>query len=93
MVYSNRASGKARGGDTGQAYAIALLVKYGAEPPARGEEVARWVETWRDRLTRPHRHRGNHRYVWSLSDRRRDEIIPKYGPRLPYPKFDSNHGA
>ncbi len=84
-VYSNRASGKVRSGDVGRAYSAELLVKWGADPLHPGEDVASWVERWRDTLTRPHRHHGNHRYLWCLDRRRRREVLRFEA--LPYPKL------
>ena len=43
-----------------------------------------WLERWRGELTRPMRHRGNHRYTWMLDRRRRREV--PYGPERAYPK-------
>lgn len=86
-VFNNRASGKACRGEQGRAYAVAQLVKWGATPPADGEPLKAWIRYWRPRITRKFRHRGNHRYVWSLDAKRAHEFISKYGPTRQYPKF------
>jgi hypothetical protein len=84
-VFSNRASGKIVSADQGEEYAIGQLVQRGAEPPQAGEDPLTWIRTWRERLTHSMRHRGNHRYVWSLLKRRRREVLDHL-PSLPYPK-------
>lgn len=86
-VLSNRATGKVVRGERGAAHAVSQLVAHGAVAPGPGEDMATWLRTWRKRLTRKLRHTGNHRYLWSLDRARRYEFIPKYGPRLAYPKF------
>lgn len=83
--FNNRASGKICQRDQGQGYAVAQLVKWGADPLADGEDPVAWVRTWRERLTRPMRHRGNHRYLWCLDKRRRREVLRF--DTLPYPKL------
>lgn len=86
-VLSNRASGKVVRGERGHAHAVGQLVRFGADAPAPDEDLTAWLRRWRKRLTKALRHTGNHRYLWSLDRTRRDEFIPKYGPRLAYPKF------
>lgn len=87
-VLSNRTQGKLVRGERGQSTTIAQLVRFGAEAPRAGEDVLAWLRTWRDQLTRPLRHRGNHRYLWVLDPRRRRELVP-YGPMLAYPKVSA----
>lgn len=86
-VLNNRAQGKLVRGERGGHLAIDELVRWGARPPADGEDVLAWLQQWRERLTRPMRHQGNFRYLWCLDDRRRTELLG-YGPTLPYPKAD-----
>jgi hypothetical protein len=81
-VLSDRAQQKVRSADRGLRYAVTLLVRQGAEPPASDDaaSLAAWLGHWKARLCRPMRHRGNHRYAWRLGRRVR---LP---PGLPYPK-------
>jgi len=60
-------------------------VSWGAIPLAPGEDPLAWVQLWRAKLTRPMRHRGNHRFLWCLDKRRRREVLRF--PTLPYPKL------
>lgn len=81
-VFSARAAQKIRAGERGWQYASALLVAFGATEPPREEQARRsWLIVWQQRLTRPLRHSGNHKYVWSLQ---RGVKLPA---SLPYPKF------
>jgi len=66
---SNRALQKLRGHERGWRYVASLLVKYGATPPQNGESLSDWTDRWLPRLTRPLRHRGNHKYAWTLAGR------------------------
>lgn len=85
-VFSNRASGKIARGEKGLDGAVAQLVARGADALATDEDPLEWIRTWRERLTRPFRHRGNHRYLWCLDKRRRREVLA--APALAYPKND-----
>jgi hypothetical protein len=79
-VFSDRAASKIRGRERGWRYAANILVTHGAtEPPA--DNPAAWLRHWTSLLTRPLRHRGNHRYAWSLSNSLR---LP---PSHHYPKW------
>lgn len=84
-VFSNIASGKIRRGLRGWRSAAAELERFGAEPLAEGVsdiERIRWLERWRSELTRRMRHRGLHRYTFTI-----DRGAPiAYGPRRAYPK-------
>lgn len=80
-VLSERATQKMRAGERGRRYVAEALVRYGAEAPAPGEDLAAWAARWVPRLTRPIRHHGNHKYAWSL--RRRTAVR---GGDLAYPK-------
>lgn len=84
--YSNRTAGKLAQGDVGRRYAAAQLERWGADPLHDDEDARAWLQRWRARLTRPMRHRGNHRYLWCLDRRRRREVLS--APRLAYPKLD-----
>lgn len=84
-AFSNLASGKIRRGLVGWRSAAAELERFGAEPiapDASDIERVRWLEHWRTELTRPLRHRGLHRYTFTL-DRRAPST---YGPARAYPK-------
>lgn len=84
--YSNRTSGKLAQGDVGRRYAAAQLERWGADPLRDGEDALAWLRRWRGQLTRPMRHRGNHRYLWCLDRRRRRVVLT--APERPYPKLD-----
>lgn len=84
--YSNRTSGKLAQGDIGRRYAAAQLERWGADPLRDGEDALAWLRRWRGQLTRPMRHRGNHRYLWCLDSRRRRAVLS--APRQPYPKLE-----
>ena len=84
--FSNYSSGKIRRKLRGWRAAVAELEAWGAEPLAEDapdRERIEWLERYRDVLTRPVRHPGNHRYTWLL-DPVRGEIT--YGPERAYPK-------
>ena len=84
-VFSNMASGKIRRGLTGWRSAAAELERFGAEPltdiTSAADRIA-WLERWRGELTRPMRHRGLHRYTFTID--RRAPVA--YGPARAYPK-------
>lgn len=84
-VLSNRASGKIVRGEQGRGYASAQLERWGAAPLQPHEDPVAWLRHWRALLTRPMRHRGNHRYLWCLDRRRRRDVLA--AAALPYPKF------
>lgn len=86
-VLSNRAAGKLARGERGDAHPVAQLEAWGATPLRPGEDDERaWLRFWRARLTRPMRHRGNHRYLWCLDKHRRREVLLAH-PSQPYPKW------
>lgn len=87
-VLSNRSQGKVVRGEQGSSYAKAQLVRWGATPRAADEDPKTWLARWRGVLTRPMRHRGNHRYLWCIDPRQRGDVLT-YGPFLPYPKIDA----
>lgn len=82
---SNRAASKLRNGERGLRYAMAQLVAAGARAPSPGEDLAAWYRAEVARITRPQRHRGNHRYVWALSRGAHRDLR---GASLPYPKLE-----
>lgn len=84
-VLSNRSAGKVVRGERGAAAAVAQLEAAGADALRPDEDAAEWLRLWRGRLTRPMRHRGNHRYLWCLDRRRRREVLDHHAD-LRYPK-------
>lgn len=82
-VFNGRTASKARKGEKGRRYAIAQLVAKGAREPRAGEDIAAWLRGEVRRLTRPLRHRGNHRYLFPLDPAARRWLR---GTGLPYPK-------
>jgi hypothetical protein len=68
-VLSNRALQKLRSREQGWRYVVALLAKFGAAPPQNDESLSEWMNLWLPRLTRSLRHRGNHKYAWTLAGR------------------------
>lgn len=84
-VLNNRAAGKLVRDERGRGHPVSQLEAWGAAPLRASEDAIAWLRRWRERLTRPMRHRGNHRYLWCLDRRRRREVLR--APRLPYPKW------
>lgn len=82
-VLNARSLQKLRAGERGWRYVVEQLVKHGAEDLQPGADPAAWARTWVAQLTRPLRHRGNHRYAWALHKRDRRHLPAS----LPYPKF------
>lgn len=80
-VLSARAISKLRLRDKGWRYVVDLLVSHGAPPPSGDWRT--WVTVAIATITRPVRHRGNHRYAWAL-DRRLRRHLPE---SQTYPKF------
>lgn len=89
-VLSDRAVQKIRSGERGWRYAAAILARFGASPLAvESDEQVRvaWLKVWLERITRPLRHPGNHKYAWPLDRRAKRTLWAE--PRLfslPYPK-------
>jgi hypothetical protein len=81
-VLSPRTIQKIRAGERGWEYGVAQLEAAGASPLV-GDRRA-WVAAQIERVTRPLRHPGNHKYVWGLERAVRRSLAPS----LPYPKFD-----
>lgn len=80
-VFSNRTISKIRAGESGWAYGVKLLERFGALPCPEEDSARRnWLKFWLDRLTRPMSHPGNLRYGWSF--RKKLEL-----KSLPYPKI------
>lgn len=83
---NNRACGKIARREQGCDYAVGQLVKHGATPLRADEDALAWLRVWREALTRPFRHSGNHRYLWCLDKRQRKSILG-VKPSLSYPKL------
>lgn len=64
-----RALQKLRRVERGWRYVAATLVRFGATPPHEGESLSDWTDIWLPPLTRTLRHRGNHKYAWTLAGR------------------------
>jgi len=80
-VLDPRALSKIRRRDQGWRYAAAQLEAFGARP-LRKQEPRAWLDRWLERLCRPLRHPGNHKYAWALQRRDRRHLPAS----LPYPK-------
>lgn len=80
-VLSARALSKLRLQDKGWRYVVELLLRHGAPAPAG--DWREWCALAIENVSRTFRHRGNHRYIWSL-DRRLRQHLPA---SLPYPKL------
>jgi hypothetical protein len=82
-VLSERAVAKVAGLEQGWEYVVRRLVAHGAEPSpylAGSDEHRReWLQATLAQLTRPLRHRGNHKYAWPLH--RAVCLRPFDGPR------------
>ena len=83
---SNRTQGKLVRGERGDGRAVTQLVRFGATPPAPGEDLKEWLRFWRPRLTTKLRHPGNYRYLWCLDKRRRREVL-RFDTH-PYPRIE-----
>ena len=83
---SNRSAGKLVRGERGDTHPVAQLERWGATPLDPAEDPLTWLRYWRKRLTRKMRHRGCHRYLWSLSKRHRRALLDRH-EELPYPKL------
>jgi hypothetical protein len=81
-ILSARAIAKLPARDQGWRYTTELLRRYGAPRP--GRDLRAWAAEWVPALTRPLRHRGNHRYAWGLDKSARRSLPAS----LPYPKME-----
>lgn len=68
-VFSDRAIQKVRTKEQGWVYSARILMDFGADEP--WEDSTAWVNHWLKKLTRPLKHKGNHRYAWVLPKRER----------------------
>lgn len=79
-VFSARTAQKIRKLERGWRYAVDELIAAGAAP-LEGDPTA-WLRRELERVTRPLRHPGNHRYVWGLTRQVRRHLPSSQ----PYPK-------
>jgi len=87
--FNHRTEQKISGLEQGYDGAVAQLVVHGAERPARGEDLDAWRRIWIGRLTYPLKHRGNHKYAFSLNRKIRKHLPDS----LPYPKTIDGEAA
>lgn len=80
--FNHRAEQKIRRREQGWRYAADRLEAFGADPLTESMDSAVWLETWLPQLTRPLRHRGNHKYAWGFHRAMR-KALPL---SRPYPK-------
>lgn len=80
-VLSARGLSKLRAQDKGWRYVVELLLEHGAPAPAG--DWREWCTLAIETVSRTFRHRGNHRYIWTL-DRKLRRHLPA---SLPYPKL------
>ena len=81
-VFSARARQKIVGGERGWRYAVEQLVEHGAQAPTG--DLRAWLRTAMALVTRPLRHRGNHKYVFGLQRGVRRALPASQ----PYPKLE-----
>lgn len=84
-ILSNRAQGKLMRRERGWRYVAAELERWGADRLDEEADAAAWLRRWREAITRPLRHHGNHRYLWCLDRRRRRTVLT--ATALPYPRW------
>lgn len=81
--FNHRAEQKIRRQEQGWRYAAQQLESHGAEALTEGMDPKAWLELWLPRLTRPVRHKGNHKFCWAI-----DKALRKHLPAsLKYPKL------
>lgn len=86
-VFNDRTAQKIRKHERGWEGAVEELERRGA---GKFEGDSRkWLGTWTKALTRPLKHGGNHKYLWSLDKRLRKSLPAS----LPYPKMIDQEAA
>lgn len=85
-VFSEQSLCKIRGRKKGWVYAVEQLVSAGAREPLDDDRdtLRAWLRAELPRVTRPMRHRGNHRYAWTLDPELRGAVVST----ADYPKLD-----
>jgi hypothetical protein len=87
---NNRSLGKLRRMERGWEHVLRQLQKHGGGKSFDGDGEA-YIAEWLPRITRPLKHKGNHRYVFGLTRAARRELRRRKERDyrdLPYPKFD-----
>lgn len=85
QLFSERAVSKLRAHDQGHAYAVAELVRRGAERPALGDDLGVWFDGLiATGFIRRRRHPGNHVYAFPLT--KGAKIAGRGLPTAPYPE-------
>lgn len=81
--FNHRAEQKIRRREQGWKYAAQQLEVHGAEVLTEAMDPKEWLDLWLPRLTRPVRHKGNHKFCWAI-----DKALRKHlPPSLKYPKL------
>lgn len=87
QLFNEQALGKIRLQKQGHEYAEQTLVDFGAQPRSWDEDPKAWLRTaLRQAGCTSARHPGNHRYLFTLGDRRARRGVTITMPSLPYPK-------
>ena len=83
--FHGRTKSKVRNKECGHLYATRLLMEFGATEPEsdEAEHLKLWEKHWVEKLTRPLRHPGNHKYSWGLNPKMM-KVLPK---SKAYPKI------
>lgn len=86
-VFNDRTAQKIRAQERGWESAVRTLQGYGAGP-LEGP-TPEWLRRWLPAVSRPIRHRGNHRYAWALDNKLRSQLPATF----PYPKIVDGEAA
>lgn len=82
-AFNDRSAQKIRAGERGWLAAAEELVAWGAPPPPKRGDNARWLNAALKKVGRRRRHRGNHKYAIPLCRAARAAV----GDTRPYPRF------
>lgn len=85
-VPGDRMKQKIRKQERGHEYAEKRLISFGARPMRAGEKPAVWMNEQLREITRPLRHSGNHRYVFTLGSATQRRHVRVAMPAAAYPK-------
>jgi hypothetical protein len=86
-IFNEQKLGKIRQQKQGHEYSEQELCSWGARPRRRREDPRTWLQQARaDIGARTLRHPGNHRYLFTLGDRRERRAVSLGFGQLPYPK-------
>lgn len=87
QLFNEQAMGKVRLQKQGHEYAEEQLCSFGARPRRRREDPSAWLHrALREAGCTRERHPGNHRYLFTLGDRRSRRGVRITMPSLAYPK-------